>query len=40
MNHILKNTKLDKKENFKSYNQPDLPINKELINELAYFINL
>ena len=40
MNHVLKNTKLDKKENIKSYNQPDLPINKELINELVYFINL
>ena len=38
MNHILKNTKLDQKENIKSYNQPNLPINEELVRELVTFI--
>lgn len=37
MNHILKNSKLDRKENMLTYNQPNLPINEELIGTLVAF---
>lgn len=39
MNHILKNTSQYEKENISSYNQPEMPINKELISEIVKFIN-
>ena len=40
MNHILKNTPLEQKENLKSYNRPDLPVNAELIREIVNFVKL
>ena len=38
MNHILKNTKLDEGENIKSYNNPTLPLNEELVKKIVEFI--
>jgi hypothetical protein len=38
MNHILKESVLDRQENIATYNNPDLPIKQELINELIKFI--
>ena len=40
MNHILKNTALELKENIRSYNQPNLPINQELTKEIVEFVKL
>ena len=38
MNHILKNASPDPQLNFATYNNPDLPLNSELITELVTFI--
>lgn len=38
MNHILKEIKEDA-ENMKSYNNPDLPVMQQLINEISDFVN-
>ncbi|WFA10165.1 alpha/beta fold hydrolase [Tissierella sp. Yu-01] len=40
MNHILKNAPTDPEENLKTYSDPDLPINEELMREIIEFINL
>ena len=39
MNHILKNTSQNKKENLGSYNDPSLPLDKELTKQITAFIN-
>lgn len=39
MNHILKNTSENKKENLGSYNDPSLPLDKELTKQITAFIN-
>ena len=38
MNHILKNAEADRMKNFQTYNQPDLPINLELVEAISSFI--
>ncbi|UBM63229.1 alpha/beta hydrolase [Candidatus Sulfidibacterium hydrothermale] len=38
MNHILKDAPADRQENIKTYNEPDLPLNKKLVTELVKFI--
>lgn len=38
MNHIMKESVLERQKNFSTYNQPDLPLNKELINIIVDFI--
>jgi alpha-beta hydrolase superfamily lysophospholipase len=38
MNHILKNAPKDRQENIKTYYEPDLPLNKELVAGLVKFI--
>ena len=39
MNHIFKNVEADRMKNIQTYNQPDLPVNPELIVKIAGFIN-
>jgi len=39
MNHILKNTSKKRKENLGSYNDPTLPLNKELTELITTFIS-
>lgn len=38
MNHILKDSPRDRLGNYSSYNQPELPLNKQLIKEMIVFI--
>lgn len=38
MNHILKNAEADRMTNFQTYNQPDLPLNVELVKVICDFI--
>lgn len=38
MNHILKESVLDRAKNIETYNNPDLPLKKELITEIVNFI--
>lgn len=38
MNHILKNAPADPQLNFATYNNPELPINEKLVNEIVMFI--
>lgn len=38
MNHVLKNSSKERAENLKTYNQPDLPLNKELSQSIINFI--
>lgn len=38
MNHILKNAPADRMENIKTYNEPGLPLNKELVTGVVDFI--
>ena len=38
MSHILKDAPADRMENFATYNQPDLPINKQLVKEIISFV--
>ncbi len=38
MNHILKDSPANRKENIKTYNEPDLPLNKKLVAALVKFI--
>lgn len=38
MNHILKEASIDRQSNFKTYNQPDLPIKPELVQVIGEFI--
>ncbi len=38
MNHVLKTVPLEGQENIQSYNQPDLPINSELVQAITTFI--
>ncbi|HEY0299392.1 MAG TPA: alpha/beta hydrolase [Arachidicoccus sp.] len=38
MNHILKNVPMDKMQNIATYSNPNLPLNKELINAIVSFI--
>ena len=38
MNHILKNAEADRLKNVQTYNQPDLPVNAELIKAVVTFI--
>lgn len=38
MNHILKNVPADRMQNMQSYNQPDLPLNEELVLAVCSFI--
>ncbi|MCE2572394.1 alpha/beta hydrolase [Motilimonas eburnea] len=38
MNHVLKTTPLEGEQNIQSYNQPDLPINSELVQAITTFI--
>lgn len=38
MNHVLKNVSGDEKENIKSYSNPDLPIDQDLVAEIVKFI--
>lgn len=37
MNHVLKNSEADRQQNTATYNQPDLPINTELIDHIEKF---
>ncbi|MCU0436992.1 MAG: alpha/beta hydrolase [Raineya sp.] len=39
MNHVLKNSSLDRKENFDTYSKPDLPLSDGLINGIVKFIH-
>jgi len=39
MNHVLKDVGNDKDANIKSYSDPSLPIDKELLKDIAKFIN-
>jgi len=39
MNHVLKDCDDDIKKNLATYNNPDLPLNKELVTEIVSFIN-
>lgn len=38
MNHILKDAPLDRTENVKTYNNPDLPIKEELVSIISVFV--
>ena len=38
MNHIFKEASLDRQSNFKTYNQPDLPIKPELVQVIGDFV--
>lgn len=38
MNHIMKQAELDRQINLQTYNQPQLPINTELVNSIVEFI--
>jgi pimeloyl-ACP methyl ester carboxylesterase len=38
MNHVLKDAPYDRLGNFETYNQPKLPINQQLIKEMASFV--
>jgi alpha/beta superfamily hydrolase len=38
MNHIFKEATLDRQANFQTYNQPDLPINQELVKVISEFL--
>lgn len=39
MNHIFKNVEIDRMKNIQTYNQPDLPLNPELVEIISNFIN-
>lgn len=39
MNHILKNAPAERMQNMQSYNQPDLPLNEELVRAICGFVN-
>ncbi len=39
MNHIFKEAPLDIQDNFKTYNQPELPIKSELVQAISHFVN-
>ncbi|CZF86907.1 alpha/beta hydrolase [Grimontia marina] len=39
MNHILKTAPMDKAANFGTYNDPTLPVSKELVESISSFIN-
>jgi pimeloyl-ACP methyl ester carboxylesterase len=39
MNHILKTISADRMQNMQSYNQPDLPLNEDLVSTICSFIN-
>jgi pimeloyl-ACP methyl ester carboxylesterase len=39
MNHILKEAPLDRQQNILTYSQPDLPLKKELMENIVAFIN-
>lgn len=39
MNHILKDAPKSKNRNFATYSKPDLPLNKEFVEELISFLN-
>ena len=38
MNHIFKNVEADRMKNIQTYNQPDLPVNVELVEAIVRFI--
>ena len=38
MNHIFKNAEADRMKNFQTYNQPDLPVNSELVDAIGSFV--
>ncbi|AXB32912.1 alpha/beta hydrolase [Vibrio campbellii] len=38
MNHIFKEAPLDTQDNFKTYNQPELPIKSELVQVISQFV--
>lgn len=38
MNHIFKNADSDKTKNIQTYNQPELPVNAELVDVICSFI--
>ena len=38
MNHILKESVADRSKNIETYNMPDLPLKKELVNSIIKFI--
>jgi alpha/beta superfamily hydrolase len=38
MNHIFKSAEIDRTKNIQTYNQPDLPVNTELVNGIGNFI--
>lgn len=38
MNHIFKEAPLDTQDNFKTYNQPELPIKSELVQAISQFV--
>jgi hypothetical protein len=39
MNHIFKNAEADRMKNIQTYNQPDVPLNDELVPVICSFIN-
>lgn len=39
MNYILKNTPPERQENLKTYSDPDLPVNQQLIEIISKYIN-
>ena len=38
MNHILKEADIDRMKNIQTYNQPDLPIKRELVENIVGFV--
>ncbi|MFY9151930.1 MAG: alpha/beta fold hydrolase [Prolixibacteraceae bacterium] len=38
MNHVLKNAEPDRMKNIQTYNQPDLPVNTELVEAIGKFV--
>lgn len=38
MNHVLKNAEAERMKNFQTYNQPDLPLNENLVKAIVSFI--
>lgn len=38
MSHILKNAPKERLDNFSTYNQPKLPLNKQLVKEIVFFV--
>jgi uncharacterized protein len=39
MNHILKPAEADRQQNIATYNKPDLPVMKELVQAIVNFIS-